>query len=469
MEMSSWLARSLANSLRISGDEEEEDEDNDDHLRNTELQSERNNNSNYYVEEEAVESSSGRGVKEDLEDLTNTLTRQLRGVASFLAPPPATPICQQQQQQRQDESSVAESSNSGWNLWDSKTDKTSDQESYDSSRVNGISGGGGDLYENIEISDFSIDKAIDELPRVDSPRVQHPGGSEESEDKYPIGGAIGVTDEVLMFARNIAMHPETWLDFPLVDDEEFDVSFSDFNMSDAQYEHALAIERLSPRFAALRIELCPRHMSEGCFWKVYFVLLHSRLCKHDADLLSTPQIVEGRAMWMRELQKRTKEESDPDWLRKGTSYNRESTYPLQEKHFSASSDDYPEVQQNRFNDEGFHSESVADYDSVPNCPVYGSETRFVDKSVVEEEPVLHHRNRDLLAGVSKILDQKYDDGDDWLEDSSEMGDYSRTTIPLGEEEDVSFSDLEDEESLHIISRPTTHSSDSILTKDTRHP
>ncbi|KAI3992130.1 hypothetical protein MKX01_015021 [Papaver californicum] len=462
MEMSSWLARSLANSLRISDDEEEEDEDKDDYLTNTESQTKRNN-SNYYVEEEeAVESSSGRGVKEDLEDLTNTLTRQLRGVASFLAPPP-TPICQQQQ--RQDESSVAESSNSGWNLWDSKTDQTSDQESYDSSKVNGISGGGVDLYENIQISDFTIDKAIDELRRVDSPRVSHPRGSEESEDKYPIGGAIGVTDEVLMFARNIAMHPETWLDFPLVDDEEFD----DFNMSDAQYEHALAIERLSPRFAALRIELCPRHMSEGCFWKVYFVLLHSRLCKHDADLLSTPQIVEGRAMWMRELQKRTKEESDPDWLRRGTSYNIESTYPLQENHFSASSDDYTEVQQNRFNQEGFHSESVVDYDSVPNCPVYGSETRFADKSAVEEEPVLHHRNRDLLAGVSKILDQKYDDGDDWLEDSSEMGDYSRTTIPLGEEEDVSFSDLEDEESLHIISRPTTHSSDSILTKDTSHP
>ncbi|KAI3972775.1 hypothetical protein MKX01_019433 [Papaver californicum] len=463
MEMSSWLARSFANSLRISDDEEEEDdEDKDDHITNTELQTKRNN-SNYYVEEEeAVESSSGRGVKEDLEDLTNTLTRQLRGVASFLAPPP-TPICQQQQ--RQDESSVAESSNSGWNLWDSKTDQTSDQESYDSSRGNGISGGGVDLYENTEISNLTIDKTIDELLRVDSPRVSNPCGSEESEDKYPIGGAIGVTDEVLMFARNIAMHPETWLDFPLVDDEEFD----DFNMSDAQYEHALAIERLSPRFAALRIELCPRHMSEGCFWKVYFVLLHSRLCKHDADLLSTPQIVEGRAMWMCELQKRTKEESDPDWLRRGTSYNRESTYPLQENHFSASSDDSTNVQQNRFNHEDFHSESVADYDSVPNCPVYGSETRFVDKSVVEEEPVLHHRNRDLLAGVSKILDQKYDDGDDWLEDSSEMGDYSRTTIPLGEEEDVSFSDLEDEESLHIISRPTTHSSDYILTKDTRHP
>lgn len=61
-------------------------------------------------------------------------------------------------------------------------------------------------------------------------------------------------------------------------------------MSEAQIEHAMAIERLAPRLAALRIELCPIHMSEDSFWKIYFVLLHPRLSKHDADLLSTPQV-----------------------------------------------------------------------------------------------------------------------------------------------------------------------------------
>jgi hypothetical protein len=64
----------------------------------------------------------------------------------------------------------------------------------------------------------------------------------------------------------------------------------DFDMSDAQQEHTLAIQHLAPRLAALRIELCPCHMTESYFWKVYFVLLHSRLKKHDADNLSTPQV-----------------------------------------------------------------------------------------------------------------------------------------------------------------------------------
>lgn len=70
----------------------------------------------------------------------------------------------------------------------------------------------------------------------------------------------------------------------------FPLFVSDFIMSDTQHEHALAVERLAPRLAALRIELCPCHMSEGYFWKVYFVLLHSRLNKHDAELLLTPQV-----------------------------------------------------------------------------------------------------------------------------------------------------------------------------------
>lgn len=68
------------------------------------------------------------------------------------------------------------------------------------------------------------------------------------------------------------------------------LSVTDFHISEAQYKHALAVEYLAPRLAALRYELCPVHMGVGYFWMVYFVLLHSRLNKHDAGLLSSPQV-----------------------------------------------------------------------------------------------------------------------------------------------------------------------------------
>nr|XP_025684866.1 uncharacterized protein LOC112785628 [Arachis hypogaea] len=182
-------------------------------------------------DEDEEDQGQGCGVKEDLDEIKQTLTRQFWGMASFLAPPPP-------------------------------------------SNSNPSSSPSHNLYQD----------SIPDHSRPDYSDVDQP-------DPEPIGSDFGgnhrgITDEVLSFAFNIAMHPETWLDFPI--DKEDDPQ--DFDMSDAQQEHAVAIERLIPRLNALRIELCPCHMSESYFWKVYFVLLHSRLNKEDASILSTPQI-----------------------------------------------------------------------------------------------------------------------------------------------------------------------------------
>ena len=69
-------------------------------------------------------------------------------------------------------------------------------------------------------------------------------------------------------------------------------------MSDAQQEHALAVEQLVPRLAVLRMELCPGYMSEAWFWKIYFILLHPRLDPHDAEVLSTPQVYWIKKLYM---------------------------------------------------------------------------------------------------------------------------------------------------------------------------
>jgi len=61
-------------------------------------------------------------------------------------------------------------------------------------------------------------------------------------------------------------------------------------MTEIQQEHSKAVEELSSRLAAVRRELCPAFISDGRFWKIYFVLLHSRLSKEDAELLSTSQV-----------------------------------------------------------------------------------------------------------------------------------------------------------------------------------
>ena len=51
---------------------------------------------------------------------------------------------------------------------------------------------------------------------------------EEKEEELEGDCAVGVTEEVLAFARNIAMHPETWLDFPLDEEEDLGGMYTKF-------------------------------------------------------------------------------------------------------------------------------------------------------------------------------------------------------------------------------------------------
>ncbi|KAK9163643.1 hypothetical protein Syun_004545 [Stephania yunnanensis] len=427
---------------------------------------------------DSSDEASGRGVKDDLSELTKTLTRQIWGVASFLAPPPSSDrpdrsdraeedvVESSSRSDRERSEAEADSSVSEWNRWES-ADRSVDGEDVDPEMADaaGIAGIRSDFAEiggkfRTGFSRFSSNKAVSEISKIASTFL--PFGSEEEEDeeeesgeKYAVESAVGVTDEVLAFARNIAMHPETWLDFPLADEEDAD----DFDLSDAQQEHALAVERLAPRLAALRIELCPSYMSEGCFWMIYFVLLHSRLNKHDAELLSTPQIVEARARLMQDIQKRTIPESERS--NRPSFQSREITTPLNEERIYSSP--YCPAKTSTA------PEPFSDIETDKH-PVVCSETQFIDKTVVKEEATI---NKDSLGYNSsyKQPDHDYDEfGDEWLEDeSTEVGGFTGTTIPIGNEEDVSFSDLEDDDDtdIHKSSKTVSQGPNSSTTKDSR--
>lgn len=344
-------------------------------------------------------------MKEDLSEFRETLTRQLWGVATFLAPPP------------QPDRDCRDSSCSGDVSDDDTVDSVSDSRFVNDFRRDG---GGGRSVGGISNSS-----------NLEPVRSKEARAGED---------AVGLTDEVLAFAMNIAHHPETWLDFPLSEEDNMD----DFDMSDTQWNHAMAIERLAPRLAALRIELCPAHMTESYFWKVYFVLLHSRLNKHDNELLSTPQIMAARGLWMQELQKRSKPESD--WSPRSTSLTKERAYSVQENNNPTSSE----------SPYGNRSLSSSAFEhTITDCKITDSETQkhtvasceneIVDKSVIQEEGVtMTTADQSLSAGPSyKVPVQEYDDdGDDWLQDNSDLEGDIGTTFFVANDEDVSFSDLE---------------------------
>lgn len=467
----SWFARSLASSLRATDEEHDDEEDRAEE-----------------EDEEEENRRHGRGMKEDLSELTKSFTKQLWGVASFLAPPPATSIHHADPSLRYSPTSVSNpdpypSFEGNSQQVDSLNRIENSSSGSPTENAQGLTGIRSDLAEirgsvKTGLSRFSSNKAVHGISKLastlltfkeesegeefreaesgdfeeeeeNSGALEEEGDSGAFEEEESFKSAVGITDEVLTFARNISMHPETWLDFPLFDDED---DTDDFNLSDIQKEHALAIERLAPRLAALRIELCPGFMSEGRFWKIYFVLLHSRLNKQDALLLSTPQIVEARVLLMQELQNRTKVQTGKSRSDMAYSEEKRTPFPPEEKFSNQSILSNKNVKTGSFKIVSLQSAtSVAakDFQRDDQLSAISSQKQiFNDQCCAPREDSLF-QNKNVLSGTVKLSDLQYqeeEEVDDWLEEEPVGEDVPAcTTARLGDEEDVSFSDLEDED------------------------
>jgi len=239
---------------------------------------------------------------------------------------------------------------------------------------------------------------------------------------------VGLTDEVLSFAASISQHPGTWLDFPLDGGDN-----EDFDMSDVQQEHALAVERLIPNLASLRLELCPGYISDGQFWKIYFLLLHPQLSKEDALLLTTPQILEARALLSKVSQRRDNARSINAGRSLGSPERKILLMPHEQsfEHFSPVADTIEK-------EDSFKSVSL---ETVAPVIANNSEGNYHFSS-----------QRDLSDHIASTEDVEHDDEDaevdNWLQEEPGKHDASvYTATGLSNEEDVSFSDLEDEDDI----------------------
>ncbi|KAI3747841.1 hypothetical protein L6452_10525 [Arctium lappa] len=414
----SWFARSIANTLKLDDD----DDDGERHPVNKSTEVFTDKKRELQVDDDNSPQSPGRGVKEDLSEITRTLTRQLWGVASLLAPP----------------------------LPPGHSNERSESSDPEASAPEAISGIRRDFAEiggrfRTGISKLSNNIDVSEIKKLASNFLQLESDDEDY-DSTEDDGAVGVTDEVVAFATDLAMHPETWLNFPLLEDEDFD-------LSDAQQEHALAVERLAPRLGALRIELCPAYISESSFWKIYFVLLHPRFERDAAELLSTPKIVKVRSALAHELKNHSYAHSKNEGPRgKFHPENMLDSAPGEHRSFPS----------------GTKLESVPLEISVIETekhPIHSDEIQIVDKSVIQEEP--HNQNRRSKA--TSIAMEGKDETDDWLKEESSEIVGGRVTIPIENDEDVSFSDLEDDDddgNIPINYKKPTYGSDS-STNDSR--
>ena len=181
------------------------------------------------------------------------------------------------------------------------------------------------------------------------------------------------------------------------------------------------------------------------------------------------QIVKARASLTRELQNRTKTKPEQDWSARVTSDSKDITNSSHEESLyvpsTTKSDSVPSETPIL---ESATSPVAADFETDKH-PVLSTEIPIVDKSVIEEGPVNLYKDQNLHSGPSSnVLEHTdEDDGDDWLkEETSEIVGPSGTTIPIENEEEVSFSDLEEDDDVPTRYKKATYSSDS-STKDSR--
>ncbi|KAL0559288.1 hypothetical protein IC582_003889 [Cucumis melo] len=231
--------------------------------------------------------------EDDFSALGETLSRQLRGFANFLAPQPSsTPTPTPTVVSPADSSYL--SSNS-----------SSPSQTLQGIR-NDLAEIGGGLRNGFSMLSVNGNKAVGQISRFASnllPFRKRSADYEEDDEleDEAIDDTPGITNEVLNFVNDISSRPEYWKDFPLALDE------ADFKMSDVQRMHISTVEQLVPSITALKIKL-QSFMSNGIFWMIYFILLLPRFDPPDFELLATSEIVEARNILLDKFQRKEKQQ-----------------------------------------------------------------------------------------------------------------------------------------------------------------
>ncbi|MED6176151.1 hypothetical protein PIB30_085320 [Stylosanthes scabra] len=286
-----------------------------------------------------------------------------RGVANFLAPPPSS----------------SSSSSAG--------DSSSSPPSQALTGIrNDLEEIGGSFKNSLSL--LSSNRAVTGISKLASQLLQlELDGKRQGDDDDAVPGA---TEEVVRFVKEISTRPDYWTEFPLP------LHHADFNMSNSQREHALAIEQLVPEFVALRVNLCS-YMNVEKFWMIYFLLILPRLNQNDFELLSTPKIVEARDVLLLKLEERKDSEAGVD-----------------EKQMTADT-----------NQDGM--------DDIVREAI-SSETSEIVPEVTNAEKVLE-------------VDEISSTTENWLEDKDiDVTSLTSSHTKFHHEEDVSFSDLDDDRS-----------------------
>lgn len=148
-------------------------------------------------------------------------------------------------------------------------------------------------------------------------------------------------------------------------------------------------------------------------------------------------------MWLQELQKKTK--GDPYWSGISVFRSKDSTVSLCEN-IVCTYEDVELVKESdwRSISESSTQQTPAEHEFEKHAL---NEIEFIDKSVIKDDLPPEIQDKEIVVGFSfqtPVPDNNEDDDEDaWVKDDTDLIGYTSTSVVV-DEEDISFSDLEDD-------------------------
>ncbi|XP_047341928.1 aspartic acid-rich protein-like [Impatiens glandulifera] len=144
------------------------------------------------------------------------------------------------------------------------------------------------------VADHRIKSLTDQIPSITLLNASSPF----SDDPIPLDlEKFGITDDLRQFARGFTV--TTFQNFPIHDDSVVSdvptLSNVRQDLTDWQQKHASLVLTTVKEISRLRYELCPRHMKDGRFWRIYFTLVSSHVSPYEKEYNEEIQAKEAEA------------------------------------------------------------------------------------------------------------------------------------------------------------------------------
>lgn len=139
------------------------------------------------------------------------------------------------------------------------------------------------ITRSISSTSNSSSSEQENTQKLETSTTHKKGGSKHEEEEQ----FYGVTNQLIEFVKSFNL--DTFKNFPIPEEENGGIQTTSggvrVDLSEWQQQHATIILSKVKELSQLRYKLCPRHMKERQFWRIYFSLVKSYVTEYELQAI----------------------------------------------------------------------------------------------------------------------------------------------------------------------------------------